>query len=98
MNTIKFNNTTTFEILNYNRSVVFENNNISASAICAIVASDVSDFNALAGETITQIQIFHDGTLIYNLNNTSASIYSINEYLDIDKMNISFNLIFDNVE
>jgi len=97
VNTIKFNNTT-FEVLNYNRSTTFENGNMSSTAMCNVLAVDASDFNDLAEEPITQIQIYHDNTLIYTLSNISATLYSISEYLDNDKVNINFNLIFDNAE
>ena len=98
MNTIKFNNTTTFEVFSYNRNTTFEGDAITGNGFCSIAVQDASDLVTLAANPITQIQIYHNNELIYNLEDINAVIQSISESLEGDKMNISFYLIFDNLE
>ena len=93
MNKIKFNNVE-FEVEQYTKNTYFGGETINSNANCSITTDDISTLIALASTTITTLQIYHDDTLIYNLQNTNAKIESINEYLSIDRMNISVNLIF----
>ena len=94
MNKIKFNNTE-FEVETYNKSTYFGGETITSNANCNIVVTDANALNALVGITITSIQITHDDNLIYNLSNISARIDNINEYLNMDRMGTSLNIVFD---
>ena len=95
MNTIKFNNTE-FQVESYNKNTYFSGNTMSSNASCNIVTNDIESLNTLALNTITALQIYHDETLIYNLQNIQAHIDNINEYLNGDTISISINLTFDN--
>ena len=94
MNKIKFNNTE-FEVLSFNRNTYFNSDSISSDAGCSIIVDNMSDLNSIAQESITTLQIYHDNTLIYDLQNIDAHINHIGEYLSDDAMSISINLIFD---
>ena len=94
MNTIKFNDTT-FLVESYNRTTSFAGEVITSTGYCLIFTDDISALEALADTTITSIQIYHDNELIYNLTDASVHIENINEYLNVDKMFVNVNLIFD---
>lgn len=94
MNIIKFNNVE-FEVIGYNKSTYFSENAITSTANCQIIVIDMSILNDLTDETITSIQILHDGNIIYNLSDISAHIDNISEYLNVDKMDISVVLRFN---
>ena len=94
MNVIKFNNTS-FEVESYNKNTYFNGETVNSNANCTIKANDMTVVNALAEETITSIEIRHDGEVIYTLSNINAKIESINEYLSGDRMNVSINLTFN---
>ena len=93
MNIIKLNNTE-YQVESYNKNTYFGGESISSNASCSIITSDLDGLNTLAATPITQIQIYHDGTLIYNLQNIDAHIDSINEYLNDDRVNIGVNFGF----
>jgi len=95
MTKIKFNNTE-FEVESYNKNTYFGGETITSNANCNIKVSDMSTLNALAETTITSIQIYYENNLIYNLQDVSAKIDNIGEYLNTDRMNVSVNLTFSN--
>ena len=94
MNIIKFNNVE-FEVTSYNKNTYFSENAITSTANCQIILSDMNVLNGLADETITSLQILHDGNIIYNLSDISAHIDNISEYLNVDKMDINVSLRFN---
>lgn len=94
MNIIKFNNVE-FEVISYNKNTFFSESEITSTANCQIILSDVSTLHGLADETITSLQILHDGNIIYNLSDISAHIENISEYLNIDRMDVNVSLRFD---
>lgn len=94
MNIIKFNNVE-FEVTSYNKNTYFSESAITSTANCQIILSDMNVLNGLADETITSLQILHDGNIIYNLLDISAHIDNISEYLNVDKMDINVSLRFD---
>ena len=93
MNKIKFNNYE-FEIESYSKNTYFSNDTISSNANCSIITNDIDSLMTLAQNTITSLQIYHDDSLIYNLQNIEAHIDNISETLNDDKINIYINLIF----
>lgn len=94
MNKIKFNNTE-FEVETYSKTTYFNGETITSNGSCNVVTSNVASLNSLAQNEITSIQITHDDNLIYDLNDISAKIDSINEYFTGDRMSISVSLTFD---
>ena len=94
MNTIKFNNTT-FEVFSYNKNTYFGGESINSNASCSIKVTDMATLNALTSTTITSLQIYYNETLIYDLQDISARIDSIGEYLNTERMEINVNLTFD---
>lgn len=99
MNTIKINNLE-LTVESYNKNTYFNGQTIASNATCNVVTSDINALHELMEEEITSIQIFYNETLIYNLQNITARIESINEYLNTDRMNININFTFstDNSE
>lgn len=93
MNKIKLNNHE-FEVENYNRTLQSVNSEIASNGYCTVWLTDDFDIASLMQETITSVQIYHDESLIYDLDNLNAKIYSANEYLNGDHMVISLNLNF----
>ena len=91
MNTIKFNNNT-YEVLSFNKSTYFNEGNINSNASCSIKTANVTSLYALADTDIQTIQIYHDSTLIYELENANGKLTSIDEYLADDHINININL------
>ena len=94
MNIIKFNDVE-FEVISYNKNTFFSGNTVTSNANCQIISSDVNTLNDLADETITSLQILHDGNIIYNLSDISAHIENISEYLNVDRMDVNVSLRFD---
>ena len=94
MNKIKLNNTE-FEVENYNKNTYLNDNVITSNANMQITNGNIQTLNDMMTETITSIQIIHDDNVIYNLSNIVAHIDNINEYLNMDRMNININLKFD---
>ena len=85
MNTIKLNNLE-LTVEGYNKSTFFDGQTIVSNANCSVLTNNIAALHALIEEKITSIQIFHDETLIYDLQNIEAQIESINEYLNGDRM------------
>ena len=94
MNTIKFNNLV-LEVESYNKNTYFQEDSITSNANCSVKISDITALNELAQDTITSIQIYHDETLIYDLQDISAKITGISEYLNGNIVSISLSLVFD---
>ncbi len=94
MNKIKFNNTE-FEVLNYSKNTYFNEGSMSSNASCAIKTDDVSNLHTFGLTPITSIEITHDDTVIYTLDNIHARVSNIGEYLETDHININIDLIFD---
>lgn len=94
MNTIKFNNLT-LQVESYNKNTYFDGATVNSTASCSVVTSDLTALNELAEGTITTIQIYHDDTLIYDLQDINCRITNISEYLSEARMNITINLVFD---
>jgi hypothetical protein len=80
MNKIVLNNAE-FEIDNFNKSTNYMDGNITSNGYVSILTNDVGPLNTLATQTITSIKIYHDESLIYNLENINAHIDTVNEYL-----------------
>lgn len=95
MNKIKFNSLE-MEVLDYNKNTYLTGQTVQSSASCNVISSDMSALNALMNTTITSIEIYHDGILIYDLKDINCKISNINEYLSDNHMNVSLSLIFDN--
>ena len=95
LNTIKFNNAI-FQVESYNRNTYFNGTSISSNASCTIITDNIASLNNVAQTTITTLQIYHEETLIYDLQNIQAHIDNINEYLNDDSISIAVNLTFDN--
>ena len=93
MITIKLNNYEC-QIDNYNRNTSITEGNFSSNAYASIVNGDVNELNALIGTTITSIEIYSNENKIYDLQNISAEIVSINEYLSGEQINYNINMIF----
>lgn len=93
MNKIKFNNSE-FEIESYSKNTYFSNDTINSNANCSIITNDIDSLMTVAQNIITSLQIYHDDSLIYNLQNIEAHIDNISETLNDDKINIYINLIF----
>lgn len=93
MNTIKMNNNT-YQVLNFNKNVSFQNDSIYGSGTCAISTPDVTSLNELVQNEIELIEIYHDDTLIYS-SNSVGKITSINEYLAENRVEINLNISFD---
>lgn len=96
MNKIVFN-TTEFEVESYNKSTSFGGEVMTSNAYASLRTDDITVLNTLAQTTITNIKIYHDSNLIYDLQNISAKIDNINEYLNGDRMSINVNLTFSNI-
>ena len=94
MNVIKFNNTE-FPVTSYSKTTNFYSDSISSNAYATIQVSDMSDLMAVAETAITSIQIHHDNTLIYDLDNIDAHFDNINESLGEDQMYITVNMTFN---
>lgn len=94
MNTIKFNNNT-FEVESYSKNTYFNEDSISSNGSCQIITNNITGLNELAEETITAIQIYHDETLIYDLQDIECKINSISEYLNGDRVSIGLSFTFD---
>ena len=94
MNTIKLNNVE-FEIVGYSRSTYFSGDKMTSTANCVFREADANTINNLLGTEITSLQIYYNDTLIYDLQNISAKLDTINEYLNVEHMDISVNLTFD---
>ena len=93
MNVIKFNNEE-FEVEGYNKNTYFTGETITSNANCSLNNCDMEALNALAQETITTIEILHDGVSIYKIEDLTAKIESINESLGGDRMYINVTFIF----
>ena len=94
MNTIKIN-TLEFAIDTYGKNTYLSEGTIVSNASCSTTVADIDALNELMEDTITQIQIYHDNELIYNLQNLNAQITSINEYLNDDHMRYDINFTFN---
>lgn len=93
MNTIKFNNLE-LEVESYNKNTYLNDGNITSTGYCAVLTNDIAALNELMTETITDIEIKHDGNIIYSLDNLSARIDTISESLSGDRININLNIAF----
>lgn len=94
MDKIKFNNTE-FEVESYNRNTSFSEGTISSSAYCSVKVQDIDEITELAQEPITSIQIIHDDTVIYDLDDINAQIDNTNEsYNGGDRVYTNINLVF----
>lgn len=93
MNYIKFNDLTC-QVVSFNKYTNFDENGMSGSCNCQIITDDITALQALGLETITSLQIIHDEDIIYNLQNISAKMTSINEYLADNHIDINLTLTF----
>lgn len=85
------------DVESYNKNTYLsEGGRIDSNANFSVTTDDVAALNAYMTQNITSLKIKHDGEIIYNLENISAHISSIQEYLSDNRINISVNLIFDN--
>lgn len=94
MNLIVLNDVV-LEVTAYNKNTYLENGEMSSTATCSIITTDITALNALAEELITTIQISNNGTLIYDLQNIKAHITNISEFLNTDRVNINLTLTFE---
>lgn len=93
MNKIIFNEAE-FQVESYNKTTSFSEGQLNSNAYCSIITDDIDALNALIGQSINTIQIYHDETLIYDLHNALGRIDNVNEYLSGDRMSINVNLSF----
>ena len=93
MNKIKFNNTE-FEVGSYSKTTNFSDGTIHSTAYCSLITNNIAELQALGLETITSIEISHDNEVIYELNNLTAKINDISEYLNGNTIDVSLNLVF----
>ena len=98
MTIIKFNGTTEFEVESYNKNTYLGVETITSNANCGLRTSDSNAIATLAVDPITSIQIYYDGTQIYNLQNVNGRIDTINEYLNGDRISININIIFQTLD
>ena len=87
-------NTAEFEIDTFNKSTNYSEGNITSTGYMSVFTTNISELNTLAKETITSLKIYHDETLIYNLENINAHIDNINEFLSGDHMSINITMTF----
>lgn len=95
MNVIKLNNLEV-EVEAYNKNTYVNDGNVMSTAYCTLKTNDTTTLNAMMLETITSIEIKHDGTVIYSLGNLNARIESITESLADDRVIVNLNLAFSN--
>lgn len=93
MNKIQFNNSQ-FTLESYNKSTNFSGENITSTAYCTVVGNDITALITIAQEEITSLQIIHDDEVIYSLQDISAHIDSINEYLTDNRVVVNVNMTF----
>ena len=93
MNTIKLNNTE-IPVTNYSKTTTFSEDTINSYAYTMVNASDMAALEALAATPITSLQIYHDGTLVYDLGEINARIDSINDSLSDDRVYTNINMTF----
>lgn len=93
MNKIKLNNLE-LEVESYNKNTYFNGATITSSANTSVRTNNMTALNELALTDITSIQIYANQELIYDLQNITAHIDNINEYLNGERMNVSLNLSF----
>ena len=96
MTTIKFNDTT-FIVEGFTKSTSLINGSIHSTGNCSILLDGTDSVNSLLGIEITDIEIYNNDELIYNLDNLNAHDNNINEYLSDEKMRASFSIIYDNI-
>ena len=94
MTTLKLNNTE-FELAAFTRNTSFYENSIVSTASCDIKVSDTDLLEALTDIQITSLQIKYNDEVIYTLNDISAHLNSIGEYLNTDHISANLNLTFD---
>ena len=94
MNVIKLN-TLELPVTSYNKNTSFNGDSISSNAYLNVETDNVAALNELAEDTIDVIQILHEDSVIYDLQDAGAKISSINESMGEDRMYISVNLIFE---
>lgn len=95
MNVIKLNNLEV-EVESYNKNTYLNDGVVMSTAYCTLKTNDTTALNAMMLETITSIEIKHDGTVIYSLGNLNARIDSITESLTEDRVVVNLNLAFSN--
>ena len=99
MNTVIFNNDTehAFELSSYNRNTTFNGEQINSTAYMTLRAdsSTIEYISSFIQTNITSIILTHDSDVVYQLNNISARITSIDEYLNNDYVQMNINFIFD---
>jgi len=93
MNKIVLNNAE-FEIDSFNKNTSYSAGTIMSTGYMSVLTTDISELNTLAKGIITSLKIYHDETLIYNLENINATIDNISEYLSGDHMSITINMTF----
>ena len=93
MNTIKLNNAE-YTVESYSKSTYFTGDNMSTSASCTIILTTPESLATIADDDINTIQIYHDETMIYNLQNANAHVSDYSEYLSEDRMRANINFRF----
>ena len=98
MNIIKFNKSVEVEVESYGKNTYFNGANMTSNANCTVKTDNIAALNELATSPITNIQIYSDGIMIYELDEINAKIDNISEYLNGNRIdvNISLSFIFDN--
>lgn len=94
MATLKLNNTE-FEISEFNRTTYYTSEELNSNANVIVENTTVSALETLAHVEITSLQIINNGEVIYNLQNISATLDTINEYLKNGHMEISIGINFN---
>jgi len=82
------------ELLSFNKYTNFNGAEVTGNCNCQIVTDNITKIQELGLTEITSLQIMHDEDLIYDLQNISAHITSINEYLSNDKIDVTLAIDF----
>lgn len=83
------------EIDSYNRNTnIIENGTVNSIAYANIINGNIGELNALLGTNISSIEIYFNSNKIYELQDITAEITSVNEYLSGDRMSYNINITF----
>ena len=94
MTTLKLNNIE-FEITSFNRTTYVQEGEIHSNANFDLKIVGQDTLESLFDVTITSLQIKYNDEVIYTLNDISAHLNSIGEYLNTDHISANLNLTFD---
>ena len=93
MNYIKFNDLQC-QVISFIKYTNFDENGMTGSCNCQVLTDNVTGLQELGLNPITSLQILHEDEVIYNLQNISAKVTSINEYLADNHIDINLTITF----